>query len=159
MRQFFIQQFCSKIVVIFTIRPFSPFPPLLILYKVFMQNLLTSSPKSLILKIAFVIIRRLQKPHYSSKTKIKQKQTKKITLRIQARHYSKTKRSRQKQDFGAFSFTITHDPKNIPLRDIFLANSKCLCKIRINANKQRSSPSLRPRRRVFAGRPSMEARS
>lgn len=34
-----------------------------------MQNLLTFFSNALILKIAFVIIRRLQKPHYSSKTK------------------------------------------------------------------------------------------
>ena len=36
----------------------------------FIQNLLTIQNNALILKIAFVIIRRLQKPHYSSKTKI-----------------------------------------------------------------------------------------
>ena len=46
-----------------------------------MQNLLTIYFNTLILKIAFVIIRRLQKPHYSSKTKIstkKQTNTKNI---------------------------------------------------------------------------------
>jgi hypothetical protein len=38
------------------------------------QKVLTKLFKTLILKVAFVIIRRLQKPHYSQKQKIKQKQ-------------------------------------------------------------------------------------
>jgi len=46
------------------------------LYNIFIQNLLTSLPKGLIVKIAFVIIRRSQKPQFpKNKHKYFQKQT------------------------------------------------------------------------------------
>lgn len=88
--------------------------PLLILHKNFIQNLLTFLNTPLILKIAFVIIRRLQKPHHSSKTKIIYKNKhKNLNLQktpIRACHYylSRTQRIQNSEFFVDLRFS----PKN-----------------------------------------------
>jgi len=63
---------------------------------------LTSIRNPLILKIAFVIIRRLQKPHYSSKTKIIYQKNKKHNQKTPIRAWHYFSQGHSTTEFGVF---------------------------------------------------------